>query len=267
VNEKAGGATARSAAPVRRGAVAFIFVTILLDMLALGVIMPILPKLIESFVGNDTAHAARIFGLFGTSMGADAIRVLAAPGRAVGSLRAPAGGAAVEFGLAADYVLMALAPSFDVLFVGRVISGTTSASISTAFAYIADITPPERRAAIFGKSVRPSAPASSWVRRWVVCSAISIRGCRSGASAALKLRQCALRSLDPAGIVGRRTNARRSAGPAPIRRERCVCCAPTRGWPRCRWSTSSHRSRMSYCRRPSCSTRPIVMAGIPRLSD
>jgi len=67
VSNDAGEATAQSAAPVRRGAVAFIFVTILLDMLALGVIMPILPKLIESFVGNDTAHAARIFGLFGTA--------------------------------------------------------------------------------------------------------------------------------------------------------------------------------------------------------
>ena len=46
---------------------AFIFVTILLDMLALGLIMPILPKLVESFVDNDTASAARIFGLFGTA--------------------------------------------------------------------------------------------------------------------------------------------------------------------------------------------------------
>ena len=53
--------------PVRSGAVAFIFVTILLDMLALGLIMPILPKLVESFVDNDTASAARIFGLFGTA--------------------------------------------------------------------------------------------------------------------------------------------------------------------------------------------------------
>ena len=50
----------------RGAAVAFIFVTILLDMLALGLIMPILPKLVESFVDNDTARAARIFGLFGT---------------------------------------------------------------------------------------------------------------------------------------------------------------------------------------------------------
>jgi len=56
-----------------------------------------------------------------------------------------------NFGLAADYVLMALAPSLSWLFVGRVISGITSASISTAFAYIADKTAPEQRAAMFGK--------------------------------------------------------------------------------------------------------------------
>jgi DHA1 family tetracycline resistance protein-like MFS transporter len=56
-----------------------------------------------------------------------------------------------NFGLALDYVLMALAPSLIWLFVGRVISGITSASVSTAFAYIADVTPPERRAAMFGK--------------------------------------------------------------------------------------------------------------------
>jgi DHA1 family tetracycline resistance protein-like MFS transporter len=56
-----------------------------------------------------------------------------------------------NFGLALDYVLMALAPSLIWLFVGRVISGITSASVSTAFAYIADVTAPERRAAMFGK--------------------------------------------------------------------------------------------------------------------
>jgi DHA1 family tetracycline resistance protein-like MFS transporter len=58
---------------------------------------------------------------------------------------------ASNFGLAGDYVLMALAPSLSWLFAGRVISGITSASISTAFAYIADVTPPDRRAAVFGK--------------------------------------------------------------------------------------------------------------------
>jgi len=56
-----------------------------------------------------------------------------------------------NFGLGLDYVLMALAPNLAWLFVGRVISGITAASISTGMAYIADITPPERRAASFGK--------------------------------------------------------------------------------------------------------------------
>ena len=58
--------SADTATPLRGAAVAFIFVTILLDTLALGVMIPILPKLVESFVDNDTASAARIFGLFGT---------------------------------------------------------------------------------------------------------------------------------------------------------------------------------------------------------
>jgi DHA1 family tetracycline resistance protein-like MFS transporter len=59
--------THQDAPEVRGAAVAFIFVPILLDMLALGLILPILPKLVESFVNNDTASAARIFGLFGTA--------------------------------------------------------------------------------------------------------------------------------------------------------------------------------------------------------
>jgi len=135
----------------RTGAVAFIFVTILLDMLALGVVIPILPKLIESFVDNDTANAARIFGLFGTVWAL--MQFLFSP--VLGGLSDRFGRRPVvllsNFGLAADYVLMALAPSLIWLLIGRVISGITSASISTAFAYIADLTPPEKRAAYFGK--------------------------------------------------------------------------------------------------------------------
>ncbi|OPY96595.1 tetracycline resistance MFS efflux pump [Bradyrhizobium sacchari] len=141
----------QGAPPVRRGAVAFIFVTILLDMLAIGVIMPILPKLVESFVGNDTAHAARIFGLFGTAWAL--MQFVFSP--MLGALSDRFGRRPVvllsNFGLAADYVLMALAPSLTWLFIGRLISGITSASISTAFAYISDITPPEQRAAVFGR--------------------------------------------------------------------------------------------------------------------
>ena len=132
-------------------AVAFIFVTVLLDMLALGVVIPILPKLIESFVENDTASAARIFGLFGTAWAL--MQFVFSP--LLGGLSDRFGRRPVvllsNFGLAADYVLMALAPSLSWLFVGRVISGVTSASISTAFAYIADKTAPEQRAAMFGK--------------------------------------------------------------------------------------------------------------------
>jgi DHA1 family tetracycline resistance protein-like MFS transporter len=141
----------RATPPVRGAAVAFIFVTILLDMLALGLIMPILPKLVESFVDNDTARAARIFGLFGTAWAL--MQFLFSP--ILGSLSDRYGRRPVvllsNFGLGLDYVLMALAPSLIWLFVGRVISGITSASVSTAFAYIADMTPPEKRAAVFGK--------------------------------------------------------------------------------------------------------------------
>ena len=139
------------ATPPRTAAVAFIFVTILLDMLALGVVIPVLPKLIESFVDNDTANAARIFGLFGTAWAL--MQFLFSP--ILGSLSDRFGRRPVvllsNFGLAADYVLMALAPSLVWLFAGRLISGITSASISTSFAYIADTTPPEKRAAYFGK--------------------------------------------------------------------------------------------------------------------
>ena len=120
-------------------------------MFALGLILPILPKLVESFVDNDTATAARIFGLFGTAWAV--MQFIFSP--VLGALSDRFGRRPVvllsNFGLALDYVLMALAPSLTWLFVGRVISGITSASISTAFAYIADVTPPERRAAVFGK--------------------------------------------------------------------------------------------------------------------
>jgi DHA1 family tetracycline resistance protein-like MFS transporter len=140
-----------AAAAPRGAAVIFIFVTILLDTLALGLIIPVLPKLVESFVGNDTASAARMLGVFGTAWAV--MQFFFSP--ILGALSDRFGRRPVvllsNFGLALDYVLMALAPSLWWLFIGRVISGITSASISTAFAYIADITAPEKRAAVFGK--------------------------------------------------------------------------------------------------------------------
>lgn len=134
----------------RGAALAFIFVTVMLDMLALGMIMPVLPKLVESFLGGDTARAAEIYGLFATAWAL--MQFLFSP--VVGALSDRFGRRPIvlmsNFGLGLDYILMALAPSLTWLFVGRVISGITAASVTTSFAYIADVTPPEKRAQSFG---------------------------------------------------------------------------------------------------------------------
>jgi DHA1 family tetracycline resistance protein-like MFS transporter len=134
----------------RRAAFAFVFVTVLLDMFAIGIIIPVLPKLVEDFMGGDTARAAIIYGVFGTAWAL--MQFLFSP--VLGSLSDRFGRRPIillsNFGLGLDYILMALAPNLRWLFVGRVISGITAASISTAGAYIADVTPPEQRAAKFG---------------------------------------------------------------------------------------------------------------------
>jgi DHA1 family tetracycline resistance protein-like MFS transporter len=146
-------APASAAAPAARrpAAFIFIFITILLDMLALGLVMPVLPRLVQSFVANDTAVAARVFGLFGTAWAA--MQFVASP--VLGALSDRFGRRPVvllsNLGLALDYVLMALAPSLSWLFVGRLISGVTAASIATSFAYITDITEAEQRPAMFGR--------------------------------------------------------------------------------------------------------------------
>jgi DHA1 family tetracycline resistance protein-like MFS transporter len=141
-----------AAVPVggRRAAVTFIFITIVLDIVALGIVIPVLPHLIEDFLGGDTAGAAKVYGVFGTVWAL--MQFVSMP--VVGALSDRFGRRRVillsNFGLALDYVLMALAPNLAWLFVGRVISGITAASVSTGMAYIADVTPPERRAASFG---------------------------------------------------------------------------------------------------------------------
>ena len=134
----------------RRAAVTFIFVTVMLDMLALGMIIPVLPALIKAFRGGDMAAAAQTIGLFGTTWAG--VQFFASP--VLGSLSDRFGRRPIillsNFGLGFDYVLMALAPSLGWLFVGRLLSGVTAASIPTAFAYIADVTTPENRAKSFG---------------------------------------------------------------------------------------------------------------------
>jgi DHA1 family tetracycline resistance protein-like MFS transporter len=134
----------------RTAAITFIFITVVLDILALGIVIPVLPVLVEEFLGGDTARAASVFGLFGTVWAL--MQFVFAP--ILGSLSDRFGRRPVILlsclGLGLDYVLMALAPTITWLFVGRVLSGVTSASFATAGAYIADVTPVERRAAGFG---------------------------------------------------------------------------------------------------------------------
>jgi DHA1 family tetracycline resistance protein-like MFS transporter len=134
----------------RRAALTFIFVTVVLDMLALGMVVPVLPHLIEDFLGGDTSRAALMVGYFGTVWAV--MQFFAMP--VMGALSDRFGRRPVillsNFGLGLDYVLMALAPTLSWLFIGRVISGVTAASISTSMAYVADVTPPERRAQSFG---------------------------------------------------------------------------------------------------------------------
>jgi len=134
----------------RSAAVAFVFVTIVLDILALGMIIPVLPKLVESFVGGDSVTAAEVYGLFGTVWAL--MQFVFSP--LLGALSDRFGRRPIilisNFGLGFDYILMAMAPSIAWLFVGRMVSGITAASISTANAYIADVTPPEKRANAFG---------------------------------------------------------------------------------------------------------------------
>lgn len=133
-----------------RAALAFILITVTLDMLALGVIIPVLPKLVVNFLGGDSARGAEIYGLFGTVWAL--MQFVCSPIQ--GALSDRFGRRPVillsNLGLGLDYVVMALAPNLAWLFVGRAVSGMTSASLTTAYAYIADVSPPEKRAANFG---------------------------------------------------------------------------------------------------------------------
>jgi MFS transporter, DHA1 family, tetracycline resistance protein len=133
-----------------RAAFAFIFATVVLDMLALGLVIPVLPKLTLGFLGGDEEAASRVVGLFG--FGWAGMQLLFQP--LLGGLSDRFGRRPVlilsSLGLGLDYVLMALAPSLWWLFAGRLISGATAATFSTAGAYVADVTPGPERAARFG---------------------------------------------------------------------------------------------------------------------
>ncbi len=134
----------------RSGATIFIFVTVLIDMLTFGMIGPVLPKLIAGFVGNDYAHAAEIIGLFATAWAL--MQFFCSP--LLGLLSDRVGRRPVillsNAVTVVDYAIMALAPNLWWLFAGRVLSGIATANMTAASAYIADVTPPEKRAKAFG---------------------------------------------------------------------------------------------------------------------
>ena len=121
-----------------------------MDILAIGLIIPVLPNLVKQLTHGDTAQAAHYVGSSGSIFGL--MQFVFSP--IMGALSDRFGRRPVLlisiFGLGVDYVIMALAPSIGWLFVGRTLSGITAASFSTANAYVADITPPEDRAKSFG---------------------------------------------------------------------------------------------------------------------
>jgi DHA1 family tetracycline resistance protein-like MFS transporter len=134
----------------RKAALAFVFVTVLIDILAFGLIIPVLPHLLMDFVGNDTVRAAHWVGVFGVLFAS--IQFVSAPIQ--GALSDRFGRRPVILlsclGLGVDFVFMALAQSLPWLLVGRVVSAIFSASFTTANAYIADVTEPAKRAQAYG---------------------------------------------------------------------------------------------------------------------
>ena len=129
---------------------ACILLTILLDMLGYGIVLPVLPELIESVTGGSVAQAAVIGGwlVFSYSL----MQFIFGP--VLGNLSDRFGRRPIILisliGLTLDYLIMGFAPILAFLFVGRILAGISGAAVATATAYIADITPPEKRAQRFG---------------------------------------------------------------------------------------------------------------------
>ncbi|MBS1607305.1 MAG: TCR/Tet family MFS transporter [Bacteroidetes bacterium] len=134
----------------RKAAMGFIFVTLLIDVIGWGIIIPVIPNLIKELTHSDTSVAAEYGGWL---TGAFAImQLLCAP--LIGNLSDRYGRRPILlislFGFGIDYLFLSFAPSIGWLFVGRIVAGITGASFTTAAAYIADISTKENRAQNFG---------------------------------------------------------------------------------------------------------------------
>lgn len=134
----------------RQAAVPFILVTVLIDMLNIGLIIPVWPKLVTTMYGGDLSEGSTVFGWFIATYAL--MQFLFAP--ILGNLSDAYGRRPIILisllGAGLDNLLMAFAPSLGWLFVGRLVAGITGANIAAANAYIADVTPPEERAKNFG---------------------------------------------------------------------------------------------------------------------
>lgn len=134
----------------RKAAVSFIFITLLLDVIGLGLIIPVFPQLIEELIQGDISEASQWAGLL--TFAYAIMQFICAP--IIGNLSDKYGRRPVLlfslFGFGIDYIFLSLAPSIWWLFIGRLIAGLFGASFTTATAYIADISTPENRSKNFG---------------------------------------------------------------------------------------------------------------------
>jgi DHA1 family tetracycline resistance protein-like MFS transporter len=134
----------------QQAAIGFIFITLLIDVIGLGIIIPVMPKLITHLINGTLSEASRYGGLLMFSY--SIMQFICAP--ILGNLSDKYGRRPVLLfsllGFGLDYLFMAFAPTITWLFIGRLIAGITGGSITTATAYIADISTPEKRSQNFG---------------------------------------------------------------------------------------------------------------------
>jgi len=134
----------------RRASVVFVLITLFIDILGMGLVIPILPRLVQSLLGGAPGDASFIYGLLLSIYAV--MQFLCAP--LLGALSDRFGRRPIILlalaGLGVDYVMLSVAPTIGWLVVGRVIAGVLGATFAPAGAYIADVSPPEKRAANFG---------------------------------------------------------------------------------------------------------------------
>ena len=134
----------------KQAAIGFIFITMLIDITGLGIIIPVIPTLIKELIHSDISEAAKIGGWL--TFAYAITQFVFAP--LIGSLSDKYGRRPIIlislFGFSLDYLLLSFAPTITWLFIGRIIAGVTGASITTASAYIADVSTTENRTKNFG---------------------------------------------------------------------------------------------------------------------